>query len=49
MMDDGKYAKLADLAFGKRPAEELYLVSDDPYQLKTFADANRNTPRKRNL
>ena len=39
MMDDSKYAKLADLAFGKRPAEELYLISDDPYQLRNLADA----------
>ena len=38
MMDDPKYAKLADLAFGKRPAEELYLISNDPHQLRNLAD-----------
>ena len=39
MMDDPKYAKLADLAFGKRPAEELYLISNDPHQLSNLAGA----------
>ena len=39
MMDEPKYAKLADLAFGKRPAEELYSISNDPYQLRNLADA----------
>jgi hypothetical protein len=39
MMDDAKYANLADLAFGKRPAEELYLISNDPHQLRNLADA----------
>jgi hypothetical protein len=38
-MDDPKYAKLADLAFGKRPGEELYRLSDDPYQLRNLAYA----------
>ena len=39
MMDEPKYAKLADLAFGKRPANELYSISNDPYQLRNLADA----------
>jgi hypothetical protein len=41
MMDDPKYAKLADLAFGKRPAEELYLISDDPYQIQNLAEQGK--------
>ena len=48
MMDDGKYAELADLAFAKRPEEELYLVSDDPYQLRNLADA-KGFQKTRNL
>ena len=28
----------ADLAFGKRSAEELYLISDDPYQLRNLVE-----------
>ena len=38
MMDDPKYSKFANLAFGKRPAEELYRISDDQYQLRNHAD-----------
>jgi len=30
-----------DLAFGKRPAEELYDVKADPYQLRNLADQDR--------
>ncbi len=37
MMEDPKYANLADLAFGKRPEEELYRLSDDPHQLRNLA------------
>jgi hypothetical protein len=38
MMDDPKYIKFADLAFGKRSAEELYHLSNDPHQLQNLAD-----------
>jgi N-sulfoglucosamine sulfohydrolase len=32
-----KYAALFALAFGKRPAEELYDVRKDPYQINNLA------------
>jgi hypothetical protein len=38
MMDDPKYIKFADLAFGKRPAEELYYLSSDPDQVQNLAE-----------
>jgi uncharacterized sulfatase len=38
-----------DLAFGKRPAEELYDVKEDPYQLRNLADQNRYTGIKAKL
>ena len=38
MMDDPKYIRFADLAFGKRSAEELYDLSSDPHQLQNLAD-----------
>jgi len=36
--DDQKVKRLFDLAFGKRPAEELYDLAKDPDQLKNVAD-----------
>jgi hypothetical protein len=36
--DDPKVKKLFELAFGKRPAEELYDLRKDPYQLNNVAD-----------
>ena len=38
MMDDPKYISFADLAFGKRSAEELYHLSSDPHQLQNLAN-----------
>lgn len=35
--DDPKVAPLFELAFGKRPAEELYDLSKDPHELKNLA------------
>ena len=32
-------ADLAQLAFGKRPAEELYVIADDPHQMRNVAGA----------
>ena len=46
MMDEPKYAKLADLAFGKRPAEELYLISNDPHQLMRSTKESRLQSRQ---
>ena len=31
-------ADLFDLGFGKRPAEELYDLTDDPYQMNNVSD-----------
>lgn len=36
--NDPKVSKLFELAFQKRPREELYKLSDDPYQLNNLAD-----------
>jgi len=38
-----------DLAFGKRPAEELYDVKNDPYQLRNLADRNQYAKIKTEL
>ena len=38
-----------DLAFGKRPAEELYDVTRDPYQLHNLADQSRYAKIKADL
>ena len=35
--DDAEYRSLFDLAFGKRPAEELYDLATDPYQMNNVA------------
>jgi hypothetical protein len=40
---------LFDAAFGKRPAEELYLISEDPYQLKNLAADPQFSDPKRSL
>jgi len=32
-------AELAELAFGKHPAEELYVIADDPHQMRNVAGA----------
>ena len=48
MMDDPKYIKFAELAFGKRPAEELYDLSSDPHQVQNLADA-KEFQKTRNL
>ena len=34
---DPRYSKMFDLGFSKRPEEELYVVADDPYQVKNVA------------
>jgi len=35
--DDPEYRSLFDLAFAKRPAEELYDLATDPYQMNNVA------------
>jgi hypothetical protein len=35
---DGQHRELYDLAFGKRPAEELYNCKQDPEQMVNLAD-----------
>jgi N-sulfoglucosamine sulfohydrolase len=44
--DDPKVARLFELAFGKRPAEELYDLSKDPAQLNNVADRAEYTKVK---
>lgn len=40
--DDADHARAFDLAFGKRPAEELYAVGEDPGQVRNVADDPRH-------
>jgi arylsulfatase A-like enzyme len=46
---DTTYGRFFDLAFAKRPAEELYDVSADPHQLNNLADDARSTALKGEL
>ena len=39
--NDDRYAKLAALAFGMRPAEELYDLKNDPWQMDNLAGSDR--------
>ena len=46
--DDPRVANLFELGFGKRPAEELYTLRDDPGQLKNLAaDAHFDAIREK--
>jgi N-sulfoglucosamine sulfohydrolase len=36
--DDPKWRPYYDLAFGRRPREELFVLADDPHQVKNVAD-----------
>ncbi len=47
--DDPKIGKLFQLACGKRPAEELYEVAKDPYQLTNLADRAAYAETKQKL
>jgi N-sulfoglucosamine sulfohydrolase len=47
--DDAHVKKLFQLAFGKRPAEELYDLQTDPGQLNNVADLPGYAERKRQL
>ena len=38
--NDDRYAKLAALAFGMRPAEELYDLKNDPWQMNNLAGSD---------
>jgi len=40
---------LFDMAFGKRPAEELYELKNDPYNMKNVADLPENKQKKEAL
>jgi N-sulfoglucosamine sulfohydrolase len=46
---DALVKKLFQLAFGKRPAEELYDLQEDPGQLNNVVDLPEYTERKRKL
>jgi N-sulfoglucosamine sulfohydrolase len=41
--------RLADLAFGKRPSEELYDLKHDPYQMNNLADDSKARPVRERL
>jgi arylsulfatase A-like enzyme len=47
--DDPKIAKLFQLACGKRPAEELYDVAREPYQMNNLAEAADHQETKKRL
>jgi len=47
--DNPKVAKLVELGFGKRPAEELYDLQKDPDQLNNVADLAKYTRIKNKL
>lgn len=44
-----RFARLFQLAFGKRPAEELYAVKGDPYQLDNLAGKREYESVRRDL
>jgi hypothetical protein len=47
--DDPKVKKLVELAFGKRPAEELYDLRKDPDQLNNVAGQPKYAKEKNKL
>jgi arylsulfatase A-like enzyme len=47
--DDQKVRRFFDLAFAKRPAEELYDLTNDPYELTNVADRPENAAAKGEL
>ncbi|MDA0350407.1 MAG: sulfatase [Verrucomicrobia bacterium] len=42
-------AELAELSFGKHPAEELYVLKDDPHQMKNVAGSGKYQAMKNSL
>lgn len=44
-----KYPELFQLAFGKRPGEELYAIEDDPYNVRNLAGDARYAAAKKSL
>ncbi|PYI87935.1 MAG: heparan N-sulfatase, partial [Verrucomicrobia bacterium] len=47
--DESEFAKLFQLAFAKRPAEELYDLSKDPHQIVNVADRSEYVAAKKKL
>lgn len=47
--DDPKYRRFYELAFAKRPAEELYDLKQDPHQLTNVADQPQYAEDKKEL
>ncbi len=47
--DDPAVARFHQLAYGLRPEEELYHVTDDPFQLNNLADDARHGRKKKEL
>jgi arylsulfatase A-like enzyme len=47
--DDPDVAPLYDLSFAKRPAEELYVLQDDPHQMRNVADEPEHAAVKARL
>ena len=47
--DESEFAKLFQLAFAKRPAEELYDLSKDPHQIVNVADRSEYAAAQKKL
>ena len=47
--DEPTVAPLFELSFGKRPSEELYNLSEDPFELNNLADQSALTGLKDSL
>jgi hypothetical protein len=46
---DPQWSRYYDLAFAKRPREELYVIADDPHQVKNVVDDDRYASVKNEL
>lgn len=47
--NDPEHKRFYDYAFGKRPAEELYILAEDPHQMKNVAEDSKYAEIKKQL